>query len=132
MSAQLPPEHICYVHCNFCNTILAVKIMLNCPFVPSPLLSSLSVTSSRFILYTTSLISSSSFSAMQVSVPGNSLFGNVAVRCGHCCNLLSVNMGDLLQKLPLQDLQVWILPPNSCFLNIFHLLLTYECWVVKQ
>ncbi|XP_065046561.1 axial regulator YABBY 5-like isoform X2 [Musa acuminata AAA Group] len=40
-----------------------------------------------------------------VSVPGNSLFSIVAVRCGHCCNLLSVNMGDLLQKLPLQDLQ---------------------------
>ncbi|URE14441.1 YABBY protein [Musa troglodytarum] len=42
---------------------------------------------------------------LQVSVPGNSLFSIVAVRCGHCCNLLSVNMGDLLQKLPLQDLQ---------------------------
>jgi hypothetical protein len=25
MSAQIAPaEHVCYVHCNFCNTILAV------------------------------------------------------------------------------------------------------------
>ncbi|RRT32789.1 hypothetical protein B296_00046417 [Ensete ventricosum] len=131
MSAQLPPEHICYVHCNFCNTILAVKIMLNCPFRR---LGYRLMLRCMMIAYASQLYASIAkpqvllISAMQVSVPGNSLFGNVAVRCGHCCNLLSVNMGDLLQKLPLQDLQVW----NSCFLNIFHLLLTYECWVVKQ
>ncbi|XP_009398349.2 axial regulator YABBY 5 isoform X1 [Musa acuminata AAA Group] len=63
MSAQILPERICYVHCNFCNTVLAV------------------------------------------SVPGNSSFNNVAVRCGHCSILLSVNMGDLLQRLPFQDFQ---------------------------
>ncbi|KAK9280377.1 hypothetical protein L1049_014066 [Liquidambar formosana] len=56
-------ERVCYVHCNFCNTILAV------------------------------------------SVPCNSMFTIVTVRCGHCANLLSVNMGALLQTLPLQDVQ---------------------------
>ncbi|XP_009389764.2 protein YABBY 2-like [Musa acuminata AAA Group] len=63
MSAQVLPEHVCYVHCNFCNTVLAV------------------------------------------SVPGNSLLNIVTVRCGHCSNLLSVNMGVLLQALPFQSLQ---------------------------
>ncbi|CAL9195239.1 unnamed protein product [Musa hybrid cultivar] len=63
MSAQIVPEHVYYIHCNFCNTILAV------------------------------------------SVPGNSMFNVVTVRCGHCANLLSVNMGALLQAFPLQDFQ---------------------------
>nr|AEK35323.1 YABBY2-like protein [Eschscholzia californica subsp. californica] len=53
-----PYEHVCYVQCNFCNTILAV------------------------------------------SVPGTSLLNVVTVRCGHCANLLSVNMTSLLQTLP--------------------------------
>uniref|UniRef100_A0A5B7B1B5 Putative axial regulator YABBY 1 isoform X2 n=1 Tax=Davidia involucrata TaxID=16924 RepID=A0A5B7B1B5_DAVIN len=48
-------EQLCYVHCNFCDTVLAV------------------------------------------SVPCTSLFKNVTVRCGHCSNLLSVNMRGLLQ-----------------------------------
>ncbi|XP_073115697.1 protein YABBY 2 isoform X2 [Elaeis guineensis] len=26
MSAQITTEHVCYVHCNFCNTILAVSV----------------------------------------------------------------------------------------------------------
>ncbi|XP_009611999.1 putative axial regulator YABBY 2 isoform X3 [Nicotiana tabacum] len=56
-------ERVCYVHCNFCNTMLAV------------------------------------------SVPCNSMMTIVTVRCGHCANLLSVNIGSLLQSLPLQDLQ---------------------------
>ncbi|OVA07194.1 YABBY protein [Macleaya cordata] len=60
-SLDVPSEHVCYVHCNFCNTILAV------------------------------------------SVPGSSLFNVVTVRCGHCANLLSVNMGSLLQSLPLHQ-----------------------------
>ncbi|XP_020255937.1 axial regulator YABBY 5-like isoform X2 [Asparagus officinalis] len=65
MSTQvIAPEHVCYVHCNFCNTILAVN------------------------------------------VPSNNLFSSiVTVRCGHCANLLSVNMGALVQALPLQDFQ---------------------------
>ncbi len=60
---DITSERVCYVHCNFCNTILAV------------------------------------------SVPSGSMFTIVTVRCGHCANLLSVNMGALLQTLPAQDLQ---------------------------
>ncbi|XP_051143677.1 axial regulator YABBY 1-like [Andrographis paniculata] len=47
-------DQLCYVHCNFCDTVLAV------------------------------------------SVPCTSLFKTVTVRCGHCTNLLSVNMRGLL------------------------------------
>ncbi|WOL07925.1 hypothetical protein Cni_G16675 [Canna indica] len=45
----------------------------------------------------------------KVSVPSTSLFNNiVTVRCGYCSNLLSVNMGDLLQTtLPFQG-------PKTC------------------
>ncbi|KAM3398777.1 putative axial regulator YABBY 2 isoform X1 [Capsicum galapagoense] len=56
-------ERVCYLQCNFCNTILAV------------------------------------------SVPCSSMLTIVTVRCGHCANLLSVNIGSLLQALPFQDLQ---------------------------
>nr|AFK33997.1 unknown [Lotus japonicus] len=56
-------ERVCYVHCNFCNTALAV------------------------------------------SVPCSSMLAVVTVRCGHCANLLSVNMGASLQTLPPQDPQ---------------------------
>ncbi|KAH7541840.1 hypothetical protein FEM48_Zijuj02G0010200 [Ziziphus jujuba var. spinosa] len=58
---MMASERVCYVHCNFCNTILAV------------------------------------------SVPCSSLFTLVTVRCGHCANLLSVNMGASLQTIPPQD-----------------------------
>ncbi|XP_021901943.1 protein YABBY 4-like isoform X2 [Carica papaya] len=52
---HLPPsEQLCYVHCNICDTVLAV------------------------------------------SVPCTSLFKTVTVRCGHCTNLLPVNMRLLL------------------------------------
>ncbi|KAL5830723.1 hypothetical protein ACOSQ4_016077 [Xanthoceras sorbifolium] len=62
MSLDLASERVCYVHCNFCNTILAV------------------------------------------SVPCTSMFNIVTVRCGHCANLLSVNMGSSLPTVvPLQD-----------------------------
>nr|ACN79518.1 YABBY1 protein [Lotus japonicus] len=58
---QLPPsEQLCYVHCNICDTILAV------------------------------------------SVPSTSLFKTVTVRCGHCTNLLPVNMRALLLPSPNQ------------------------------
>ncbi|KAL2510999.1 putative axial regulator YABBY 2 [Abeliophyllum distichum] len=63
MSLDMTAERVCYVHCNFCNTILAV------------------------------------------SVPCNSMMTIVTVRCGHCSNLLSVNMGALLQSVHLQDFQ---------------------------
>ncbi|XP_073277267.1 axial regulator YABBY 1-like isoform X1 [Primulina huaijiensis] len=49
-----PSDQLCYVHCNYCDTVLAV------------------------------------------SVPCSSLFKTVTVRCGHCTNLLSVNMRGLL------------------------------------
>lgn len=55
-----PSEQLCYVHCNFCDTVLAV------------------------------------------SVPCSSLFRTVTVRCGHCTNLLSVNMRGLLLPSPNQ------------------------------
>uniref|UniRef100_A0ACD5USV4 Uncharacterized protein n=1 Tax=Avena sativa TaxID=4498 RepID=A0ACD5USV4_AVESA len=51
-------EQLCYVHCNFCDTILVV------------------------------------------GVPCSSLFTTVAVRCGHCANLLSVNLRNLLLPPP--------------------------------
>ncbi|KAH7862534.1 hypothetical protein Vadar_006209 [Vaccinium darrowii] len=47
-------DQLCYVHCKFCDTVLAV------------------------------------------SVPCSSLYKTVTVRCGHCTNLLSVNMRGLL------------------------------------
>ncbi|RDX69022.1 Protein YABBY 5 [Mucuna pruriens] len=58
---HLPPsEQLCYVHCNICDTVLAV------------------------------------------SVPCTSLFKTVTVRCGHCTNLLPVNMRGLLMPSPSQ------------------------------
>ncbi|XP_027341538.1 putative axial regulator YABBY 2 isoform X3 [Abrus precatorius] len=60
---MMATERVCYVHCNFCNTTLAV------------------------------------------SVPCSSLLTIVTVRCGHCANLLSVNMGASLQTFPSQDPQ---------------------------
>ncbi|CAN8311772.1 unnamed protein product [Cochlearia groenlandica] len=56
MSIDLSSERVCYVHCNFCTTILAV------------------------------------------SVPYASLFTLVTVRCGHCTNLLSINIGVSLHQ----------------------------------
>ncbi|KAF8116193.1 hypothetical protein N665_0020s0049 [Sinapis alba] len=53
---DLSSERVCYVHCNFCTTILAV------------------------------------------SVPYASLFTLVTVRCGHCTNLLSLNIGVSLHQ----------------------------------
>ncbi|NP_001292760.1 axial regulator YABBY 5 [Amborella trichopoda] len=71
MSLENPSEHVCYVQCNLCNTILAV------------------------------------------SVPGSCLFGIVTVRCGHCTNLLSMNMGALLQTIPFHDLQNQSVAPQE-------------------
>ncbi|KAF8400629.1 hypothetical protein HHK36_013928 [Tetracentron sinense] len=50
---------------------------------------------------------------LSVSVPCSSLFDIVTVRCGHCTNLLSVNMAAALQSLSWQDLQT----PNSTSLD---------------
>nr|GMC96849.1 protein YABBY 4-like [Ipomoea batatas] len=57
--SHLPPsDQLCYVHCNICDTVLAV------------------------------------------SVPCTSLFKTVTVRCGHCTNLLPVNMRGLILPSP--------------------------------
>ncbi|KAK7257572.1 hypothetical protein RIF29_31632 [Crotalaria pallida] len=55
---MMATERVCYVHCNFCNTILAVSV----PY-------------------------------------SSTLLTIVTVRCGHCANLLSVNIGGSLQPL---------------------------------
>lgn len=60
---NIVPERVCYVHCSFCDTTLAV------------------------------------------SVPCNSMHAIVTVRCGHCTNLLYVNVGAAMEHLPHQDLQ---------------------------
>ncbi|KAL7189751.1 hypothetical protein ACSBR1_039401 [Camellia fascicularis] len=41
----------------------------------------------------------------RVSVPSSNLFDIVTVRCGHCSNLLSVNMAAAFQSLSWQDIQ---------------------------
>ncbi|XP_057535028.1 putative axial regulator YABBY 2 [Amaranthus tricolor] len=61
MDFSTSSERVCYVHCTFCNTILAV------------------------------------------SVPCCSMYNLVTVRCGHCANLLSVNIGLSPPPVPLQD-----------------------------
>ncbi|XP_057980883.1 axial regulator YABBY 1 [Malania oleifera] len=71
-------DHLCYVHCNFCNTVLAV------------------------------------------SVPSSSLFETVTVRCGHCSNLLSVNMRGLLLPSPVVPNHQLHLPHS--FISPHHLL----------
>ncbi|PKU64994.1 Protein YABBY 2 [Dendrobium catenatum] len=60
---HLLPEQVCYVHCNFCNTVLAVNI------------------------------------------PSDNMFNIVTVRCGHCANLLSVDMGGVVETETLQNHQ---------------------------
>ncbi|CAL5360807.1 unnamed protein product [Camellia sinensis] len=42
---------------------------------------------------------------LAVSVPSSNLFDIVTVRCGHCSNLLSVNMAAAFQSLSWQDIQ---------------------------
>ncbi|KAJ9550984.1 hypothetical protein OSB04_015029 [Centaurea solstitialis] len=51
VAAATASEQLCYIHCNFCNIVLAV------------------------------------------SVPCNSLFDTVTVRCGNCTNMWPVNVG---------------------------------------
>ncbi|KAL6567026.1 hypothetical protein OROMI_015430 [Orobanche minor] len=43
---------------------------------------------------------------LAVNVPQGNMFTILAVRCGHCANLFSVNMGASLQSVQLQDLQL--------------------------
>ncbi|XP_010692187.2 axial regulator YABBY 1 isoform X2 [Beta vulgaris subsp. vulgaris] len=77
-----PSDQLCYVHCNFCDTVLAV------------------------------------------SVPSSSLFKTVTVRCGHCTNLLSVQMwtpSTPPPPLPTNQLHHH-LPPPSFFTSPHNLL----------
>ncbi|XP_022947097.1 protein YABBY 4-like, partial [Cucurbita moschata] len=75
--SQHPPpppssDHLCYVHCNVCDTVLAV------------------------------------------SVPCASLFKTVTVRCGHCANLLPVNMrGGMLLPSPNHFHHTAFFSPNA-------------------
>ncbi|KAG5033403.1 hypothetical protein JHK85_017385 [Glycine max] len=92
---MMATERVCYVHCNFCNTILA------CVYISESVL----VLAFYFLVY------------ILVSVPYSSLLTIVTVRCGHCANLLSVNMGASLQAFPPQDPQKQLLSfeePSSC------------------
>ncbi|WOG90407.1 hypothetical protein DCAR_0209651 [Daucus carota subsp. sativus] len=66
-------EKLCYVHCDFCDTVLAV------------------------------------------SVPCSSLYMTVTVRCGHCTNLLSVNMRAL--QLPSSTNQLHQLGHSNNFFS---------------
>ncbi|XP_071918373.1 uncharacterized protein [Coffea arabica] len=73
-------EQLCYVHCNICDTVLAVYCFTT--GISSPLFD---------------ILINPSFSIdPSVSVPCTSLFQTVTVRCGHCTNLLPVNMRGLL------------------------------------
>jgi len=93
---HLPPsEQLCYVHCNICDTVLAVyEHILH--FLTPKLLSNTRVS---LILLSHFFFLSFMF---QVSVPCTSLFKTVTVRCGHCTNLLPVNMRGLLVPSPTQ------------------------------
>jgi len=71
----------------------------------------------------------------QVSVPCNSLFNMVTVRCGHCANLLSVNMGATVQAAPPQDPQVYMLSKSfgivflgNCFFIVESLNGSWKLW----
>ncbi|RZR98622.1 hypothetical protein BHM03_00028048 [Ensete ventricosum] len=80
LSTPPPSEQLCYVHCNFCDTVLAVYARSYSQSLPSP-----------FIPWRAATV----HAPVRVSVPFTSLFKTVTVRCGHCTNLLSVNMRGL-------------------------------------
>ncbi|CAL9068108.1 unnamed protein product [Musa banksii] len=143
-----PSEHLCYVHCNFCDTDLAVyppnsslvipsatttittaaaaaavhspvrgsASLLGLPSCSSYYLPALVLLSSSFLLTVISLRFPCSW---QVSVPYTSLFKTVTVRCGHCTNLLSVNMRALLLPAANQLLHL----SHPCFTPPHHNLL---------
>ncbi|RWW56661.1 hypothetical protein BHE74_00036616, partial [Ensete ventricosum] len=142
-----PSEHLCYVHCNFCDTDLAVYPANSSLFIPSattvttaaaavhsPVRGSASLLglpscSSYYlpalVLFSTSfpltVISLLFPCSWQVSVPYTSLFKTVTVRCGHCTNLLSVNMRALLLPAANQLLHL----SHPCFTPPHHNLLVY-------
>ncbi|KAK9040512.1 hypothetical protein V6N11_015662 [Hibiscus sabdariffa] len=82
-SVALSPDQLCYVHCNLCDTVLALTLF----FCPQCVLFHTHV----FLCFSISIGFSFVFVSSQVIC---SL--TVTVRCGHCTNLLSVNMRGLL------------------------------------
>ena len=107
--SSLASEKLCYVHCSYCDTVLAVSLSL------SP--SSLSLRPLTLPL--------------QVSVPCSSLFKTVTVRCGHCTNLLSVNMRALLLPTANQYIYSFLIPPHSNLLVRSRLLIVLVLKVFK-
>ncbi|RYR21914.1 hypothetical protein Ahy_B03g067209 [Arachis hypogaea] len=85
METMMATERVCYVHCNFCNTILAEKFIVE---VEEEEDEEESVRKKVMRTHNNA-----------VSVPYSSLLTLVTVRCGHCANLLTVNMGASLQPL---------------------------------
>ncbi|URD81485.1 YABBY protein [Musa troglodytarum] len=132
-----PPlsEHLCYVHCNFCDTDLAVYPANSSLFIPSattiataaaaavhsPVRGSASLLGlpSCSSYYLPALVLRSASFLLTVSVPYTSLFKMVTVRCGHCTNLLSVNMRALLLPAANQLLHL----SHPCFTPPHHNLL---------
>ncbi|KAL4353078.1 hypothetical protein GQ457_06G032750 [Hibiscus cannabinus] len=90
-SVALSPDQLCYVHCNLCDTVLALTLFF-CPPMCSVPYTRLPFTNCFSISIGLSFV----FVSSQVSVPCSSLLKTVTVRCGHCTNLLSVNMRGLL------------------------------------
>lgn len=120
----LASEQLCYVHCNLCDTVLAVTT--NHPLLVLDRFVCVVIILCLFLVFTVL------FFCNQVSVPYTSLLQTVTVRCGHCTNLLSVNMRALLFNTPAGQLhlgQYSLLSPNSnhttsllvCILYIMHL-----------
>ena len=68
---------------------------------------------------------------LQVSVPCSSLFKTVTVRCGHCTNLLSVNMRALLLPTANQYSDSFLIPPHSNLLVRSRLLIVLVLKVFK-
>jgi hypothetical protein len=110
--AAAEQEQLCYVHCNYCDTILAVRISL--VSVCAPAVSDTAYCSVRPLMLCRVRMHS------QVGVPCSSLFNTVAVRCGHCANLLSVNLRDHLLPAANQLLfgQALLSPTSSCGLFV--------------
>lgn len=102
---HLPPsEQLCYVHCTICDTILAVISTstlryfssLYLLFAPLGFLSPIPLKKICVQYFWLNYHHFPHWSLSQVSVPCTSLFKTVTVRCGHCTNLLPVNMRGLL------------------------------------
>ncbi|KAB1225143.1 putative axial regulator YABBY 2 [Morella rubra] len=132
LDMMMASERVCYVHCNFCNTILAKEKFMSgetCLDVgaakPPDVVKGITVpvvmevlmifeTTAKEVRVKVQVktqlslkeLALQNLAQLHVSVPCSSLFTIVTVRCGHCANLLSVNMGASLQAVPPQDSQI--------------------------